>query len=168
MRLYRLLAPCTLLLACNDPVPPTSRATIVTSSRDGRGVPRMLHARGLPLAPAATALASARLHAERLAPWWGVTPDAMPVLEDVASVRIRDGAVARLRQVIDGLPVYREELRMLVRDARPCRPGPCRPGSRTTGLVPRRGRPRTGVGRRGVHEPAAGDDGRPAPDDHRG
>lgn len=115
MRWSQLLASCTLIAACNDPVP-ADYGTAIALSVDARGLPGMLHARGLPLAHGVSPGESARIHATRLAPHWGVLPSALPVLDEVGTIRVPGGTVVRLRQVIDGLPIYREELRMLVRD----------------------------------------------------
>ncbi len=75
----------------------------------------MLEARGLPAAPAATAMQSARMHLERLAGEWGVAPGMLPTLAEIGEVQVRGGTVARLRQVVDGMPVWGRELRVFVR-----------------------------------------------------
>ena len=72
-------------------------------------------ARDLAPAPAASAMQSARIHIERLANQWGVTPGTMPTLVEVGEVSVRGGTIARMRQIIDGLPVWGRELRVLVR-----------------------------------------------------
>jgi len=113
------LAPLLFLLACSAPaVPPaeTRAAQGVTAiASDERGIPRLLQATTAAAAPAATPTASARIHLERIAGAWGVAADAMPVLEGAGEVPVRGGTIARIRQLIDGLPVDGGELRLLVR-----------------------------------------------------
>src|SRR5262245_31859565 len=87
----------------------------VAIARDQRGAPRLISARDLAPAPAATALESARTHVSRLATIWGVAPGKLPALDGVGEVPVRGGTVARIAQVIDGLPVWGGELRVLVR-----------------------------------------------------
>jgi hypothetical protein len=85
---------------------------------DDRGVPHLV--RGTPSMaklPAADASTSARLHAQRLAPVWGVKPAAMPELVSLGEVALAGGTIVRLRQVIDGIPVDTDqggELRVMV------------------------------------------------------
>ncbi len=84
-------------------------------SVDEHGSPRMLHAAGeLAPAPAASAMQAARIHVERLASRWGVAPGTLPELAEVGEVSVHGGTIARMRQVIDGLPVWGRELRVLV------------------------------------------------------
>jgi hypothetical protein len=136
-RLLCVLTPATLLVACSDPRPPTAthtaavvqprvqvNATPVAAaialgttplSVDEHGVPRLLIASTSLVAPAATATDSARIHIKTLAAAWGVPSGAVPALDAVGEVPVPGGTVARLRQVIDGLPVDGGELRVLVR-----------------------------------------------------
>jgi hypothetical protein len=114
MKWTRVLAPCAVLIGCADSQP-VSQGSAVAVSVDHRGVPRMLQARELAPAPASTAMESARIHVERLAGEWGVAPGTLPVLAPVGEVAVRGGTIARMDQVIDGLPVWGRELRMLVR-----------------------------------------------------
>jgi hypothetical protein len=58
----------------------------------------------------------ARTFAIREARQTGISEADMPALEPVAELRTDGGSVERFAQVIDGLPVYHQELRMLVRD----------------------------------------------------
>ncbi len=59
---------------------------------------------------------SARTHALRQAEVQGIAAADMPVLEPVAATRGEGATAQRFTQVIDGMPVYHQELRMLVRD----------------------------------------------------
>ena len=61
-------------------------------------------------------IASARDHVVQLASVWNVSPLAVPVLDEVGAVRIPGGTITRVRQTIDGMPVWGGELRVLVRD----------------------------------------------------
>lgn len=81
---------------------------------DARGAPRLVRGAGMPTVTAAGPAASARAYVERLAPAWGVSTVALPVLASAGDVPVRAGTIVRLRQVIDGLPVERGELRVLV------------------------------------------------------
>ncbi|MGN6106125.1 MAG: M36 family metallopeptidase, partial [Kofleriaceae bacterium] len=122
---------CSLLLACSeppiDPAPlaratprPLPRAPVAAAielgtaplALDERGVPHLLRGASAPAAPAVTATESARQHVARLAPAWGV--DQLPQLEPIGEVPVDGGAIARLRQSIDGLPIEGGELRVLV------------------------------------------------------
>ncbi len=84
---------------------------LATSSR---GVPRLLQGKDVAAAPAATAIESARVHVSRLAPAWGVPFDALPELIGVGEVATQGGSIARIQQVIDGLPVDQGELRVMI------------------------------------------------------
>lgn len=108
------LAPCAFLIGCTD-TQPVERGSAVALSTDQRGIPRMLQATGMPAAPAATAMESARTHVERLAGQWGVAPGMLPALDALGEVRVRGGTIARMRQVVDDMPVWGRELRVLVR-----------------------------------------------------
>jgi MYXO-CTERM domain-containing protein len=66
--------------------------------------------------PGASPLESARSHALRQAARQGIASADMPVLEPLAEHRAVGSTVERFAQVIDGLPVYHRELRMLLRD----------------------------------------------------
>jgi len=116
------------VIACSDPSPdlasrPAPAATTPTAAAvalgaapiavDARGVPRLLRGHGLPPAPAATALASARTHLARLAPAWGIR-GALADLDGVGEIEVPGGRIARLAQRLDGLPIDRGELRVLV------------------------------------------------------
>lgn len=114
MRWTQVLAPCAFLLGCAD-TPPASHGSVVAVSVDDRGLPRMLQARDVAPAPAATAMESARIHVERLAGMWGVAPGTLPELRAIGEVNVQGGTVARIAQMIDGLPVWGRELRVLVR-----------------------------------------------------
>lgn len=111
-----LLAACMILGACSESSPPEP-ASVVALAVDARGLPRILHASGMTVAPADTPGESARLHVERLAGHWGVPPAATPQLDEIGALPVPGGTVVRLRQRIDGMPVYQAELRLLVRDA---------------------------------------------------
>src|SRR5690606_8527216 len=113
-RWTQVLAPCAFLLGCAD-TPPASHGSVVAVSVDDRGLPRMLQARDVAPAPAATAMESARIHVERLAGMWGVAPGTLPELRAIGEVNVQGGTVARIAQMIDGLPVWGRELRVLVR-----------------------------------------------------
>src|SRR5262245_57191723 len=97
------LAPLVLIVGCAGDGTP-SRGAAVAVARDARGAPRLLHAHDLPPAPAATASESARIHVERLAPSWGVS--RVPTLAALGEVAVGGGTIARLDQVIDGMPVW--------------------------------------------------------------
>src|SRR5262245_50414742 len=112
---YGVVAPFAVLAGCADPHS-LQQGSVVATSADHRGVPRMLQAsRDADPAPAASAWQSARIHVERLAGQWGVAPGTLPMLDEVGEVSVRGGTIARMRQVIDGLPVWGRELRVLVR-----------------------------------------------------
>ena len=104
----RWLGAVLFVVACSDSAAP-DQGTAIALSSDERGTPRLLQAQG---SPAATA----RAHVERLAPKWGVTGNALPVLRELGAIPVRGGSIARIAQEIDGLPVYGGELRVLVRD----------------------------------------------------
>ena len=112
MRRIPVLAPCALVIACSQPVEPGG---VVALSIDHEGIPRMLQAHGLPAEPAPTAMASAKLHVERLAGEWGVAPGTLPALTELGEVGVAGGTIARIAQTIDGLPGGGRELRVLVR-----------------------------------------------------
>jgi hypothetical protein len=82
---------------------------------DDRGVPRLLTAQHVAPAPAATATASAVTHLERLAGAWGVRGTALPALEGLGEVTTKGATIARIRQSVDGLPIDRGELRVMLR-----------------------------------------------------
>jgi large repetitive protein len=110
------LAPCTALLGCTDHDSQFSQqGSAVAISVDPRGLPRMVQARDLAPAPAATATDSARIHVERLAGMWGVAPGTLPDLRALGEVPAPGGKIARIAQEIDGLPVWGREMRVLVR-----------------------------------------------------
>jgi hypothetical protein len=90
--------------ACADD--PARSGSAIARAVDSRGVPRMIEAYGGPRG-------TAREHVARLAPMWGVR--ALPALEERGDVRVRGGTITRLAQVIDGLPIWGGELRVLVR-----------------------------------------------------
>ncbi|HEX5063946.1 MAG TPA: M36 family metallopeptidase, partial [Kofleriaceae bacterium] len=113
MRRSRVLAACALLIGCTDA--PIQRGNVVATSVDSRGVPRMLQATQLAAAPAPTAMQSARIHLERLAGEWGVAPGTLPTLAAIGEVSVAGGTITRMAQVIDGLPVWGHEMRLLVR-----------------------------------------------------
>ena len=114
MRWISVLAPCAIIFGCAD-TQPIEQGSVVAVSVDGRGLPRMVQAHDLAAAPAPSAMQSARVHVERLAGLWGVAPGTLPELKAVGEVAVRGGTIARIAQVIDGLPVWGRELRVLVR-----------------------------------------------------
>ena len=71
---------------------------------DDDGIPRMLTGHAVPAAPARTATDSARTLLERLAPAWGVRV-AIPDLVGLGEVAAPAGRIARIEQVIDGMPI---------------------------------------------------------------
>ncbi|HWU89504.1 MAG TPA: M36 family metallopeptidase, partial [Kofleriaceae bacterium] len=75
----------------------------------------LLRATNVAPAPAATATASAVTHLSRLAAAWGVHASALPALQGVGEVKAQGATIARIRQSIDGLPLDRGELRVMVR-----------------------------------------------------
>ncbi|MCX5744967.1 MAG: M36 family metallopeptidase, partial [Proteobacteria bacterium] len=101
-----------------DGTPLRTDAVLVAVGNDR---PTLLRAGLTPLvAPAATAVDAARQLVTRLAPAWNVT--AMPVLESRGDVILagpgsREPAthIVRFAQVIDGMPIDRGELRVMVR-----------------------------------------------------
>ena len=103
------LGVCALLVGCSAD-PPRGSATPI--ARDAQGHVRMIAAHDL-VAPAATATESARVHVQQLASLWGVRH--VPVLAGLGEVPVRGGTIARLAQIIDGLPVWHGELRVLVK-----------------------------------------------------
>ena len=108
------LACLALVVGCSADAKREGAAVAI--ARDQHGVPRLITARDLAPAPAATAMQSAQAHVERLAAMWGVAPGKLPDARP-ASAKCRCAA-ARSRacaQVIDGLPVWGRELRVLVR-----------------------------------------------------
>lgn len=113
MRWTKVLAPCAFLIGCAD-TQPTLQGSAIAVSVDDRGLPRMLQARDMPPAPAATAMESARTHVERLAGMWGVAPGTLPELRPIGEVKVPGGTIARIAQEIDGLRVWGRELRVLV------------------------------------------------------
>jgi hypothetical protein len=105
------------LVACNGAptqAPASHRAAPVSAvAVDARGVPSLLHAHGPMVQPGATATEAARRLVEELAPVWRVR--ALPVLESAGEIAVPGGTIARLRQSLDGMPVWGRELRVLVR-----------------------------------------------------
>lgn len=116
------LGSVALLWSCTDPQGlSTDPASTVATNRpiaaafelgatplavDDRGVPNLLRGGdAMPAMAAADAATMARMHVERLAPAWGVRPEAMPALESLGEVPVAGGTIVRLRQVIDGLPI---------------------------------------------------------------
>lgn len=75
---------------------------------DEDGIPRLLGARDANTGPAIS-------HVTRLAPGWGVAPSDVPELVSIGDVDVLGGTVARLRQMIDGVPVDGGELRVMTR-----------------------------------------------------
>ncbi|HEU0037006.1 MAG TPA: M36 family metallopeptidase [Kofleriaceae bacterium] len=111
--------PLLLAAACSDVDLSTQRSALASEvtpiSVDTRGVPRMVQATHSPAAPGATAMQAARTHVARIANVWGVKDTALPELQPLGEVAVRGGTIARIQQVIDGLPVEGGELRVLVR-----------------------------------------------------
>jgi hypothetical protein len=92
------------------PATPAQRAIsagAIPLAIDETGVPRLLRAAD------ATSLPSPELHVARLARAWGV--DRLPQLVNVGNVSVLGGTVARLKQVVDGLPIDGGELRVMTR-----------------------------------------------------
>src|SRR4051812_32095305 len=108
MRSFRALAALGLV-ACSGASSPLDDGIAVATSRDLRGVPRMLDVHG-------QFAASSREHVEKLAAQYGVAPDAMPELAEVGAVAMVHSRVTRFAQSIDGLPIWGGELRVLVRE----------------------------------------------------
>ena len=106
------LASLAFVVGCSSTATPDGEAVVL--ARDARGV-RMIAARDMAPAPAATPTDSARLHVSRLADVWGVAAGKLPVLAGVGEVPVRGGTIVRLAQQLDGLPVWGGELRLLVR-----------------------------------------------------
>jgi hypothetical protein len=121
-----------LLLACSSPRPPDDggRASrppptspvaaavgldLLPSSIDARGVPLVLRATSVAPAPAASATEAALGHLGRIAGAWGVARTAMPDLVALGEVPAPGGTIVRVRQELDGLPIDRGELRVMVR-----------------------------------------------------
>ncbi|HSD89724.1 MAG TPA: M36 family metallopeptidase, partial [Kofleriaceae bacterium] len=94
------------LAACSDAG--TSQPTAVARSVDDHGAPRIVEVRGAPIATPVE-------HVQRLASSWHVSPAALPALDEVGTLRVDGGTITRVRQTIDGLPVWGGELRVLVR-----------------------------------------------------
>ena len=109
------LAPLLLVIACSDPVPASQPRGETPLAFDSRGIPRLLQGTPGVLATASNASESARIHIQRLSSAWGVKPDAVPTLEAIGEVPVLGGTIARMRQVIDGMPVDDGELRLLIR-----------------------------------------------------
>ena len=107
------MASCAVLIGCADSQPVEQGSTVALST-DHRGLPRMLQAHDV-VAPAATAMQSAKRHVEALAGQWGVAPGMLPNLTEVGEVPVQGGTIARIAQTIDGLPVWGRELRVFVR-----------------------------------------------------
>ena len=82
---------------------------------DDDGVPRLLGGRDDVALPASRRADSAMAHVSRLAPSWGVPPADVPVLLPIGDVEVLGGTITRLRQLIDGVPVDRGELRVMTR-----------------------------------------------------
>jgi len=129
-KLGRLLASTLLVAACSESAsdPPLTEAVVPAGASpvaaalalgtsplaiSERGVPRLLHGNGVPAAPATTATESAKTHLARLAPAWGLR-GTLPELVGAGEVAVEGGKIARVTQVIDGMPVDRRELRVLV------------------------------------------------------
>lgn len=80
-----------------------------------RGVPRLLRGTNVAAIHAATATESARAYLATLAPAYGVDVAEVPELVGVGEVATEGGAkIVRVQQIIDGLPVDRGELRVMV------------------------------------------------------
>lgn len=121
-RLWRDVSWLLLLLgvvACSQQ--PTPRvappAVVVTPSAPQREVPRFLWASTRqPAPPGATPLLAARAHLGRHAPAFGVTRSVVDDAEHVfTNDRGRGGIVVGLRQRVDGIEVYRSEVKVLMR-----------------------------------------------------
>ena len=88
---------------------------VVPVAVDAAGVPRMLRAAHVAMVPGARATESAIGHVTALAGAWGVTAAAMPALAPLGEVAVPGGTITRLRQVIGGVPIHGNELRVLTR-----------------------------------------------------
>ncbi|NVB79565.1 MAG: hypothetical protein HOV81_14305 [Kofleriaceae bacterium] len=98
------------LVACAGGGSPLDDGTSTVTSRDARGVPRMLVANG-------QFADTPRAHVERLAARFGVLPTALPELAELGDIRLAHARVTRIAQSIDGLPIWGGELRVLERDS---------------------------------------------------
>ena len=97
------------LVACTGGGSRLDDGAAVATSRDVRGVPRMLSVRG-------QFADTPKAHVAKLAPMFGVLPTALPALDELGDIRLSHARVARIAQSIDGLPIWGGELRVLVRD----------------------------------------------------
>lgn len=79
-------------------------------------MPQLLRGHSLPAAPAATATDSALKYVGQLSTAWGVPAGSVPALQAVGEVPAVGAKIVRLRQSIDGLPIDRGEMRVMVRD----------------------------------------------------
>ena len=75
--------------------------------------PRLLRGGTMPAIPAATPALSAIAHLRALAPQWGAA-QGLTELAPFATVPVAGGDVVRVRQLVDGVPVDRGEMRVLV------------------------------------------------------
>ena len=80
-----------------------------------QGLPSLMRATPAYHGPLGTPRTAALAHIANLAPIWRVPADALPALEPIGDVTVRDGTIVRVQQVIEGLPVDGAELRVLVR-----------------------------------------------------
>jgi uncharacterized protein (TIGR03382 family) len=114
-----------VLAACNAPapsaparLPPVGAALalgVTPVSVDARGVPRMLRAGPQLARRTGSASDLGVAYVRQLAPAWGVR--AVPDLAVLGEIPARGGAIARVQQTLDGIPIDRGELRVLVRSS---------------------------------------------------
>lgn len=115
------LAPVLFAAACTTPsstdqsVQPAPRfeAAVPMADVHAAAAPRLFHGGSMPAMPAATAAESAIAHVHALAPQWGVR-GALADISAIGTVKVGGGEIVRLRQRIDGVPVERGELRVMV------------------------------------------------------
>lgn len=75
--------------------------------------PRLLRGGTMPAIPAATPALSAMAHLHALAPQWGAAR-GLAELAPLATLAVPGGDLVRVRQLVDGVPVERGELRVMV------------------------------------------------------
>lgn len=106
------------LTGCHDPGPAPRAAVplavpLAASAAPAGESPRLLRGGTMPARPAATAAEAAIAHVQALAPQWGA-PGGLAELAPVGTLAVRGGEIVRLRQAVDGIPVERGELRVLI------------------------------------------------------
>jgi hypothetical protein len=136
---YTSVLSVTVAIGCSDPTPTgkPDRGETVTApavplegtdhvgaaialgatpqSIDENGTPQLLLGGSVANLRAASVTATARAYVSQLAPAWGVKATAVPVLDAVGEIPVRGGTIARIRPLLDGLPIEGGELRVLVK-----------------------------------------------------